>query len=331
MSIEHLSRDGSIGWNIQECNLRQVIAGDGSDSTAATQAYLESTDRPILRDLIVIGDPEDPQSIWLTNHEAPVLYRPYGTFKPAVVSRDGVEAKIGLEAQSLSIDWSPGAAAASSATVNTGTASPYQLAAQHFYDNWPVLILRCFMPTPGDAETLGCATWFGGRIQNCKVGRNKLTFNTKSNLDVVTEKVPSTVVEVTNTLAGNTAVTLPAGDPSIPTFECFTGSSETNIIADCLSPTADKIYAGSLFVGGYLVFLSGTGATLAGAWSAISGNGIFTDGDGNRHSYFTVYSPLPWPPTPGVDTFYVSKAPPIDIADESYFGFPYVPAPQQAV
>lgn len=311
--------------------MRQVIAGDGSDSTAATQAYLESTDAPVIRDLILIGPVDDPKSIWLTNHEAPVLYPPYGTFKPAVVSRDGVEAKIGTDAQSLPITWSPGAPAASAATANTATASPYQLARQHFYDNWPVLILRCFMPTPGDAVSLGCAVWYGGRVQNCKVGRNKIAFNTKSFMDVLTQKVPSTVVEVTNTLASTAAVTLPAGDASIPTFECVTASSEDQIICDCLSPTADKIYSGNEFAGGYMVFLSGAGATLAGAWAAISGNGEYTDGNGNHHSIFTLYTPLPWPPTPTVDTFYVSKTAPINLGDEGYSGFPYVPAPQQAV
>ena len=311
--------------------MRKVIAGDGSDSTVATQSYLNSTDRPLIRDLYIIGPPEDSNAFYLTNHEAPVVDTPYGTFQPAVVKRDGVKAEISLEAQSLAITWTPGASAQSSQTVNTGTASPYQLAAQHFYDNWPVLILRCFMPTPGDANTLGCAVWFGGRVQNCKVGRNSLVFNTKSYLDVVKQKVPSTVVEVTNTLASTTAVAVPAGDPSIPVFSAIRPSSTTSIVADCLSPTPNKIYSGDLFTGGYVVFLPGPGATLAGAWSAIGGNGEFTDGDGNHHSIFVIYAPLPWPPTPGVDTFYVSKTAPINLTDEGYYGFPYVPANQQTV
>ena len=311
--------------------MRRVIGGDGTDTTVATQAYLNSTDKPFMRDLILIGPPENPNSIWMTNHEAPVLYRPYGTFNPAVVSRGGVEAKIGLEAQSLAITWSPGASAQSSQTASTSTASPYQLARQHFYDNWPVLILRCFMPTPGDADTLGCAAWFGGRIQNCKVARNKLVFNTKSYIDVLKQKVPSTVVEVTNTLASTGAVTLPAGDPSIPVFSCIRPSTETYIVADCSSPSAGKIYSGDEFSGGYMVFLSGPDATLAGVWSAIGQNGAYTDGDGNKHSEFVIYSPLPWPPTPGVDTFYVSTIAPINLGDEDYFGFPFVPNPTQAV
>ena len=310
--------------------MRRTYGGNGSDTTTATQVYLNSTVEPILRDLILIGRPENPQAIWLTNHEAPVLYRPYGTFNPAVVSRDGVKAEIGTSAQALSVSWTPGASAQASQTVNTGTASPYQLAAQHFYDNWPVLILRCFMPTPGDAETLGCAAWFGGRIQNCKVERNKITFNTKSYMDVLTQQVPSTVVEVTNTLASTAAITLPAGDASIPVFSSIAPSTATYIVADCASPTLNKIYSGDLFAGGYMVFLSGPGATLAGAWSPIYQNGRFTDGNGNHHSEFVIGG-LPWPPTPSVDQFYVSKAPPVNIGDEGYRGFPFVPQPTQAV
>ncbi len=308
--------------------MRQVISGTGTNTTAATQAYLNSTVNPYIRDLILIGRPEDPNAIRLTNHEAPVVYPPWGTFMPYAGSRDMVETKIGLEAQNLSIRWAP---SNQSNTANTGTASPFQLARLHFYDNWPVRIFRAFMPTPGDAMTLGAADWFGGRVTNANVERNKLTFNLTSFLDVVTQKVPSTVIEVTNTLAGTTAVTLPAGDPSIPIFQCFTGSTENFIIADALSPTLDRIYSGNLFVGGYMVFLSGPGATLAGAWSAIGQNGEFTDGDGNHHSEFEIYTPLPWPPTPTVDTFYVSMAPPINLGDESYYGFPYVPNPQTGV
>jgi hypothetical protein len=148
---------------------------------------------------------------------------------------------------------------------------------------------------------------------------------------VVTQKVPSTVVETTNTMASTTAVTLPAGDSSIPVFECVAPSTQTYIVADCTEPSAGRIYSGNLFSGGYMVFLSGPGATLAGAWSAVGQNGEWVDGHGNHHSQFIIYNPLPWPPTPGVDKFYISKTAPINVGDENFFGFPYVPAPTQAV
>ena len=46
---------------------------------------------------------------------------------------------------------------------------------------------------------------------------------------------------------------------------------------------------------------------------------------GTNYNQFTVYKALPWAPTPGVDTFYVSATP---VADED--GFPYVPSPTTA-
>lgn len=310
--------------------MRQTIGGNQTNTTAATQAHLASTVKPLIFDLYIIGPPESPLSIYMTNYDTPLVYLPYpGTFQPATVSRDGVKAQIGLDSQELAITWSPNNQTSS---LNTTTQSPFQLAAQHFYDNWPVLILRCFMPTPGDANTLGCAIWFGGRVDTCKVSRNKLVFNVKSYLDVVTQKVPSTVIEVTNTLASTAAVTIPTGQTTVPVFACVTQSSETQIIADCLTPTADKIYSGNLFAGGYMVFLSGAGATLAGIWSAIGANGSFTDGSGNTHSQFTLYNALPYPPTPGVDTFYVSMTAPADLSSEgAQSGFPFVPNPSQAL
>ncbi|HVJ09261.1 MAG TPA: hypothetical protein VM554_12845 [Acidisarcina sp.] len=308
--------------------MRTVIGGTGQDNTAAVKNYLATNNKLLLRDLYLIGAPEDPRSIWLTNHEAPVLYSPWGTFQPAVVSRGGVTAKIGLEVQQLEVTWSPGSA---TATASMATASPRQRARLHIYDNWPVHLFRAFMPAPGDANTLGCADWFGGRVDTCIVDRGQLVFRLKSFLNVVTQKIPSTVVEVTNPLAAYAGASRVPGDPSLPVFKCFTGSTVNQIYADCLTPTANKIYSGNQFQHGYMVFLDGPGATLAGAWSAIGGNGRYTDGSSNSHSAFTIYSPLPWPPTPGVDTFYVSKAAPINLGDESYYGFPYVPSPQTAV
>jgi hypothetical protein len=308
--------------------MRRVINGSGVDNTVAAQAYLLSNNRYLIKDLYLIGEPDDPRALWLTEHEAPVLYQPWGTFQPAVISRGQVTAKIGLDSQTLQVTWSPGKRAS---TVNTATASPYQLAQLHFYDNWPVRIWRAIMPTPGDANSIGCIEWFAGRVSTAAPSRNKIVFSVPDYMNVLKQKVPSTVIELTNVMAATAASTLPPGDPSIPIFQCFTGSTETGIIADCTSPTAGKIYSGNLFAGGYMVFLSGPGATLAGCWSAIGQNGAFTDGSGNHHSEFTLYAALPWPPTPTVDTFYVSKTAPIDSADPASFGFPYVPNPQTAV
>jgi hypothetical protein len=308
--------------------MRKVINGAGADNTVAAQAYLLANNDYLIKDLILIGEADDPRALWLTDYEAPVLYQPWGTFLPAVITRGQVTAKIGLDSQTLQLTWSPGNQAS---TQNTSTASPYQLAQLHFYDNWAFRLWRAIMPTPGDANSIGCIEWFAGRVSTAAPSRNKIVFNVPDYMNALKQKVPSTVIELTNVMAATAASTKPPGDPTIPIFQCVAGSSETGIYADCLSPTANKIYSGNMFAGGYMVFLAGTGATLAGCWSAIGQNGEFTDALHVHHSAFTVYASLPWPPTPAVDKFYVSKTAPIDSADPASYGFPYVPAAQTAI
>jgi hypothetical protein len=306
--------------------MRQCINGAGADTTAAVAAYLAATDKPLIRDLVMIGDPSDPNAILMTNHEAPVIYPPWGTFKPAVLKRGGVTTKIGLEVQKITLTWTPGS---QQTGVTIATANPMQLAAMHYYDNWPVRIWRCFMPTPGDASTLGACEWFGGRVGGCVVGRNQIDFSVSSFLDVVSQKLPPNVIESTSTLAGYTAASKLPTDASVPTFSVFTGSTTNSILGDSLTPVANHIYGTNVFVAGYMVFLDGPGATLAGVWSAIGGNLLYNDGHGNNHNRFNIYTPLPWAPTPTVDKFYVSTAAPINFADGTNIpGFPFCPQPQ---
>ena len=132
-------------------------------------------------------------------------------------------------------------------------------------------------------------------------------------------------------MASSGAVTVPTGDANTPTFSAIAPSSNNYIVANCVRPTADKIYPGFYFAGGYMVFLSGTGSTLQGCWSAVGQNGEYTDGHGNHHSEFQLYTPLPWPPTPDVNTFYISPTAPMNLGDTPYFGFPYVPAPRNTI
>lgn len=304
--------------------MRRCLNSAMVDVTAAVQSYLMSTPNPIIRYLVLIGDVTGP-NYFLTTHEAPVIFQPWGTFMPSVVKVGTVATKLGLEVQKTTVTWTPG-------NLQTGntitTANPLQLARIHYFDNWPVRIWKCFMPTPGGI--LGACEWFGGRIGNCTIGRNQLEFSVSSFLDVVTQKLPANVIESTSTLAGYTAASRPAGDTSQPTFAVFAGSTPSVIYGDTLSPSAGHIYAANQFNAGYMVFLAGAGATLAGVWSAIGSSLEFTDGHANNHNQFNIYTPLPWAPTPTVDTFYVSTAAPINLADGNYFGFPFVPNPTAA-
>ena len=308
--------------------MRQVMGGDGSDTTAAVLAWLAANKQLTLANLYLVGEPEDPQAIWMTDWESPLVWSAWGTFLPATVKRGTVTTKIGLEVDPLDVTWNPSNRPIS---PSIATASPLQLARLGFYDNWRLRVWRVFMPTPGDANTFGACELFGGRIADTKVQRGQVAWTVNSFLDCLSEQLPPNLIEVTNTLASYTGATPQPGDATCPVFQCFAGSTTTDIYADCLSPTPDRIYGEGKFVGGYAVFLPGPNATLAGVWSGIANNASFSDGQGNKHSSIQLFSPLPWVPTPGADTFVVSGTAPINQADGDYYGFPYVPAPQSAV
>src|SRR5579859_7844058 len=90
--------------------MRQVLDGNGNDTTAATLAWLRSTDSVRLPHLYLIGDPESPYAHWLTDWDAPLLYSLWGTFLPTNIKRGAVTSKFGLEVQQLEVVWSPPAA-----------------------------------------------------------------------------------------------------------------------------------------------------------------------------------------------------------------------------
>jgi hypothetical protein len=307
--------------------MRKAIDGNGDDSTAALAAYLAANHVLTTRFLYLIGEPDHPQAIWATDHEAPLLYKPWGKFLPAVISKSGITTKIGLDSSSVTVKWSPANRNFSQAV---GSASPLALARIHYYDNWPVRIWKVYMPTPGDCSTYGAVEWFGGYVGDCQASRDGLSLTVDSFLSVVSQKLPANVIEVTNTFGSYTAATAPPGG-SVPVFSCFTGSNETIVLGDCLSPTYGHVYDVGTFSEGYMIFLAGPNATLAGVWAAVGNSLKYKDGHNNEHNEFQLYNALPWPPTPGADTFYCSSKPPVSQGEQSYFGFPYVPAPQTAV
>ena len=272
-------------------------------------------------------------AVWLTDYEAPLAWPAWGTFKPAVIKRGSVTAKIGLEVASLEVTWSPPAVAFQQ---NVSVASPYQLAQLGYYDNWRVRIWTVYMPVPGDANTFGCSELFGGRVADSTIERGAIKFTVNSYLDVVNQYVPTNVIELTNTLAAYTAATPPKGFSQIPQFNVLQGDSPTEVIGDMTYPDVHSILNANVCQHGYLVFNSGPNATLGGVWASIQQNVKITlpggyNSPNSDYNQFILYTPLPWTPTPGLDTFYVSGQAPIDQSDGDYYGFPYVPNPQLAV
>lgn len=310
--------------------MKQTFAGSGQNTTSSVLSYLAGTTQPLIKNLYIIGPPDNPYSLFMTDYETPLSYQlyPQKNFSPAVVTRGNIKCKIGLDSDSVDLTWSPGPNTYSNTVAS---ANPRTLAMQGYYDNWPVLMLAAFMPTPGDVNTLGCAITFAGMIASTNVDREKIYWTVNSNMVLLDQQVPTNVIEATNSLANYGAATPPTGFTTIPQFTTFTGSTDTIIYGDVLPPYGTAhIFTTNVFQGGYLIFIPGTGSTLSAFWGSIAGNQLFMDGHGNNHNQFEIYQPLPWPPTPfaaGSGDQFIVSAP---VPTTGGFGFQYVPAPESA-
>lgn len=306
--------------------MKQFLSGAGVDTTATVLAAIKANATIFAADLYLIGEDDDPRALWLTNWETPLSWPLWGTFQSTNIKRGNVTSKIGLESPDLEVTWSP---LNQAITASLETASPYQLARLGQFDNWRVRMWRTYMPTPGDANTWGAAEWFAGWIGDVKPWF-PIVFTVNNYLYCLNQKVPTGVIEPTNTLASYSGGVPPSGYDVMPQFAIVSGSTEVVLLADQTSPHAGTIPGTNSLANGYVVFNGGPNATLRGAYSIIAANSNFDAGGGVHHTQIQLYSPLPWAPTPGVDTFYVSSAAPITQADGDYFGFPYVPAPETA-
>lgn len=309
--------------------MKQFLSGAGVDTTSTVLAALKASSSIFAADLILIGEDDDPRALWLTNWETPLSWPLWGTFRSTNIRRGSITSKIGVETNSLDLSWSP---LNQTLTSSFGTASPYQLARLGVFDNWRVRIWRTYMPTPGDANTWGAAEWFAGWIGDIKTEGGLISFSVNDYLYCLNQKVPSGVIESTNTLASYSGGVPPPDYSQMPQFSVIVGggTSPTVIYADQTSPNPGTVPHTDDLDGGYVVFNGGPGSTLQGAYSIIARNLGWLDGGSVNHTEIQLYSPLPWAPTPSVDTFYISVQAPLNQDDGDYFGFPYVPAPETA-
>ena len=302
---------------------RTFTGGDGSDTTAAVLAYLPTAKQIEYADLVRIGEATDSDAQWLTSWNSPLSYPVEGIFKPSNFERGRVESKIGLTVASLDFKWRP---QMTQFTQNIGSANPYQLAQIGKYDNKKFKLWRAVMPTPGDAKTLGACKFFGGWISKSVVQRGEIAFTIDSFLNVLNQKVPVATIQSTSVIpafTGATPVTVD-GETAIPIFQIVAGSSQTVLLAKCLSPTANKIYGNHKLQNGYAYFQPTS--SLAGVSSTIADNFNFNAGGGVHYNYIQIFSPLPWTPVPGDQFFVSTQKSPV----QAPYSFLFVPAPEQA-
>ena len=309
--------------------MKTVINGNGQDVTAAVNSWLASRNQLFLADLYLIGYPEDPQALWLTNWQAPLNWAAWGTFQSAVIKRGSVTTKIGLDPQKLDVTWTP---ANSPYVANMQLANAYQRVQAGYYDNMPVRVWSVYMPAAGDANTFGASQLFGGRVGATTCQRGTITFSVSSFLDVVTQNVPTNLIEILNTGAAYAGATPPAGWSTVPQFNVIGPASPNVLILDNTSGGggAHHIYGANVLQHGFVMFNYGPNATLGGQYSAIAQNVSVTVGLTN-YNQIVLFTPLIFPPTPGVDTCFISGPAPINSTDGDYGGFPFVPSPLSSV
>jgi hypothetical protein len=217
------------------------------------------------------------------------------------------------------------------------TASPLLLARLGYYDKWWVRMMTAFSAAPGDVNTLGACTDFFGRVAQVDVDRSAIKFTVNSFTDILNQQqAPTNVIRNSATQVAYAGATPPPGQTNVPVFTVVAGSSGNVIYGDVLPPySAGRIWSNNTFARGYLVFLNSPGATLPGFFSPVAASGEYTDGLSAHHNSFTLYSQMPWPPTPwngtSGDQFYVSATPPVDLADGATDVFSFVPSPESAV
>lgn len=289
--------------------LRQVLSGAGVDTTTTVLQYLQNG-RPIyLATLYLIGEPEDPNAAWLTDWDTPLTWSWWGTFKPAVIKRGSVASKIGLEVQTLDVEWS------TSAIGGQTLLNFYWKTIVGGFDGATFRSWSAYMPSPGDCDSLGASELFGGRIGPMSAESGTIKFTVNSFLDVINQMVPGAVIESTNIAAGYSGAMPPAGAGSVPTFT-VSSSSNSQVVASGGS------FSLNAFVDGFIYVTSGS---LAGFAAAIHANSATSGG-------LTTFDVglLPSPLSPG-DTFYASANAGNIITGTGLYPFPYVPAPEQAV
>jgi uncharacterized protein DUF2163 len=297
--------------------MRSVINGKGVDVTSSVLGMLAAQQELQIATIYMIGDYEDPTTLFLTDWDSDLVWSPYGTFKRDNISRKQVDSKIGLEVTTLDVEWHPTNTAFTNDIFST---SPYQLAYMGKYDGATFLSWTAYIANAGDVDTIGASELFGGRIGDMEISNGTIKFTVNSFLDVINMNVPGAVIESTNTIAGYAGATPPTGSASVPTFSVIGGTDQAIW-------GSGSSFGANVFQNGFLVFTSGV---LAGRFSAVQQYFFAAAGGGfPARNVFVLYDKMPWAPNVG-DQFYVSAQFPLNQSDGKYFGFPFVPAPEFA-
>ena len=325
--------------------MRTVLSGTGTDTTATVAAFLAANNPLEIAELYEITTPQIPVSgrqfkapvpFFLTSYGGPLKYsfvRDPGNspaiFVPSVIKRESLNFELGTDASECKFTWSP---------INTQYTIPaipgsvpqtlYQLFGQGIFDNGSIRVWKCFMPTPGDANTFGAAAYWMGRIAEVKVSSLAIEITAKDFRDLLEDQIPRYLIQTGNRTNQQGIVSNIAqygvelvGVNVIGQGLTVAGSTRSTVKWTGPSGT---LYADHLFAGCF--------AQLDDFLPAL----IQDSTNDGSHNFLYLSQPLPSVPTITQGIFIYNSQDPSDqtatnIGGQQLPGFPFVPRPEDQV
>ncbi len=150
-----------------------------------------------------------PNSFFISPREFPLKNRQIiadGTtavFTPSVIERTQLSFELGLDTKSCQVKWSPdpslqygfGLNTPTGSTPSPTTGSLYWQFQRGGFDNGCLRIWRAFMPADGDADSLGLAQLFIGRIADVIVHSDQIEITANSFSEIFDQQVPRFLIE----------------------------------------------------------------------------------------------------------------------------------------
>lgn len=203
----------------------------------------------------------------------------------------------------------------------------------------PFTLYRAFMPTPGDADTIGIAVMFTGYITKCEIGRSKISITVASLIQAFQTKVPTQLIE-----PGDRGWSY---DPKInPDYYFSVHNTSTPSVIHAFSGIvgtgSPPIGDGSGMTDGSLLYFYDNDPRDVAPWQATKWNTLYqrrirtaTFNATDNFYYIYLFDPLPmqpWSLSIEHDRCYVFlKRSMVSGTSGRGPGFPYVPPPEAAV
>ncbi len=182
-------------------------------------------------------------------------------YQPAVIKNSGFKSKIGLDVDSLTLEWTFRGDEALVTDPDTGATILTMLQGfkQGLFEGVWLRWRRVYMPTFGDCDSLGAVSAFRGRIAPVEVDRLTAKITVNSITELFNRQIPQQLIEANNRSMQVGPGLPPDLDPNPEHWTYFDAVADHDgtvqkIVARQTDPVADQVYAPGTYDMGYLWF-----------------------------------------------------------------------------